>query len=71
MPVVALFAAPKQQSDVDDTIRKRHRDDLKTGVPRARVVEVPGANSDLFASHPEVVVREIRALTALPNENPR
>lgn len=65
IPVVALFATGGGHGAVYDAVGKRHRDDLKTGVPHARVVEVPGANFYLFASHPEIVIREIRALTAL------
>jgi pimeloyl-ACP methyl ester carboxylesterase len=60
MPVVALFATG---GAMDDPVGKRHRDDLKKGVPHARIVDVPGANFYLFASHPEIVIREIRALT--------
>lgn len=64
MPVLALFAVPGKQSAIDAAIRKRHRDDFQKGVPTARIVDVPGANFYLFASHPDTVAREIRAFGA-------
>ncbi|MBL0158771.1 MAG: alpha/beta hydrolase [Bryobacterales bacterium] len=65
MPVVALFATGGGHGAAYDAVGKRHREDLRNGVPHARVVEVPGANFYLFSSHPEIVIREIRALTTL------
>lgn len=66
-PVLALFsvpADPAERAGAYAAIGRRHLDDLKKGVPQARVVEVPGGNFYLFVSHPEVVAREIKAFTA-------
>jgi len=57
MPVLALFV-------IRDAVSQRHLDDLKKGVPHARIVEVPGGNFYLFVSHPDVVAREINRFTA-------
>ena len=42
----------------------RQRDLLKKSIPKARIVEIPGASPYIFVSHPEVVLREIRAFVA-------
>ena len=45
--------------------------DLRAGVPDARIVEVPGANLYMFLSHPDEVIRQIRAFAAsLDRRNP-
>jgi non-heme chloroperoxidase len=38
--------------------------DLRTGVPDARIVELPGANLYMFLSHEADIIREIRAFAA-------
>jgi hypothetical protein len=42
----------------------RQKDALKRGVPRARVVEVPGANTYIFLSNEMDVLRELRRAVA-------
>lgn len=42
----------------------RWQRDLRTGVPTARVVELPGANLFMFLSNEPDVLREIRAFAA-------
>ena len=68
MPVLALFV-------IRDAVGQRHLDDLKKGVPHARIVEVPGGNFYLFVSNPDVVARELNTFAAslprLPAENQR
>ncbi len=46
------------------TMLKKWQDDLRAGVPDARIVEIPGANLYMFLSHPNEVAREIRAFAA-------
>ncbi len=45
-------------------IQKRHRDDLVKGVPAAKVVNVPGANFYIFASHGDLLAKEIAAFAS-------
>ncbi len=45
-------------------VLKKWQDDLRAGVPDARIVEVPGANLFMFLSHEADVIREIRAFAA-------
>lgn len=47
--------------DSDMTIHNRHRDDLKKGVPGAKVIDIAGANFYVFASHGDQVAGEIKA----------
>ena len=47
--------------DSDMTIHNRHRDDLKKGVPGAKVIDIAGANFYVFASHGDQVASEIKA----------
>lgn len=64
IPVLALFSVRGEESAIDAIIGQRHREDLKRGVPQARIVEVRAANFYLFVSNPDIVVREINQLTA-------
>ena len=52
-----LFAARR-------TILQRWQRDLLTGVPGARIVELPGANLYMFLSNEADVIREVRAFAA-------
>ena len=45
-------------------ILSRWQRDLLTGVPNARIVEIPGANLYMFLSHEADVIRELRAFAA-------
>ena len=38
--------------------------DLRTGVPNARLVELPGANLYMFVSNEADIIRELRAFAA-------
>jgi non-heme chloroperoxidase len=57
-------AAIKQKYAFDLAIEKRHLRDLKTGVPAARVIELPGANFFIFLSNEADVLRELRVFIA-------
>jgi non-heme chloroperoxidase len=46
------------------TVLKKWQGDLLTGVPGARIVELPGANLFMFLSHEAEVMREIRRFAA-------
>jgi len=46
------------------TILERWQRDLLTGVPGARIVELPGANLYMFLSNEADVIREVRAFAA-------
>jgi len=56
IPVLALAV-------IRDAVSQRHLDDLKKGVPQARIVETPGGSFYLFASHPELVEQEIESFS--------
>jgi hypothetical protein len=43
---------------------EKWQSDLRTGVPDARIVELPGANLYMFLSHEADIIREIRAFAA-------
>jgi pimeloyl-ACP methyl ester carboxylesterase len=47
--------------DIWQPFAKAERDDLRSRLPGARLVETNGASHYLFISHPETVLREIRA----------
>ena len=50
------------------TVLDRWQRDLRTGVPSARIVEVPNANLFMFLSNEAEVLRELRSFAAtLPN----
>jgi non-heme chloroperoxidase len=57
-------AALRQQYAATRALYKRWQDDLLTGVPTARIVELPGANLFMFLSNEADVLREIRAFAA-------
>lgn len=57
-------AALEQKYTLDQAIVKRHMRDLKSGVPSARVVELPGANFYIFLSNEADLLRELRAFVA-------
>jgi len=57
-------AALEQRYAVDVAIARRHERDLRSGVPTARVVELPGANFYVFLSSGTVLVREMRTFIA-------
>jgi pimeloyl-ACP methyl ester carboxylesterase len=55
------LAALKEKRAFDAVMLERHIRDLRAGVPEARVVRLPGANSYIFLSNPDELVREIRS----------
>jgi len=57
-------AAIQQQGAFTLAVEKRHLQDLKTGVPSARVVELERANSYIFLSNETEVLRELRVFMA-------
>lgn len=57
-------AAMKQQYAIDVAITKRHMRDLQSGVPGARVVQLPGANFYIFLSNEADLLRELRGFVA-------
>lgn len=59
-------SAIEQQWRYEEALRTRRIRDLKAGVPKARIVEVAGASPYLFASHAELVAREIGRFLARP-----
>lgn len=58
--------ALEQQHQFDLAIQQRHIQDLKTGIPAARIVELPGANFYIFLSNPADLLREIRTFLRPP-----
>jgi len=56
--------AIQQQGAFTLAVEKRHLQDLKTGVPSARVVELERANSYIFLSNEADVLRELRVFMA-------
>lgn len=82
-PVLALFAAPRQLAPAvaADPVASARADSVslasalpqiqafERGVPQARVVRIPHAHHYIFRSHPQEVLRELRAfIDALPVE---
>jgi pimeloyl-ACP methyl ester carboxylesterase len=57
-------AALRQQYDAGKLMIARWENDLRAGVPSARIVELPGANLYMFLSNEADVLREIRAFAA-------
>lgn len=57
-------AALKQAYAAGRAMLDKWQGDLRTGVPDARIVELPGANLYMFISNPADVLREIRAFAA-------
>jgi non-heme chloroperoxidase len=60
----AQRAALRQQTETETIMTKRWERDLLTGVPTAKIVELPGASLYMFLSHEADVMREIRAFAA-------
>ena len=52
-------AAVEQKYAVDVAIVRRHIQDLKSGVPNARIVGLPGANYYIFASNEADILRAV------------
>ena len=46
------------------TVLTKWQNDLRAGVPHARIVELPGANLFMFLSHEAEIIREIRTFAA-------
>lgn len=60
-------AALEEKRAVDLAMVRKQIEELRTGVPAARMVEVPSANFYIFLSNPDELTRGIRSfLTALP-----
>ena len=55
--------AMKEVYDVKSRIVKKHRQDLQSGIPAARVIEIPGANYYIFLSNEHDVFREVRTFS--------
>jgi hypothetical protein len=57
-------AALLQQYAATRALYTRWQQDLRTAIPTARIVELPGANIDMFLTNEADVLREIRAFAA-------
>jgi len=57
-------AAMKQKCALDLAVPKRHEQDLKNGVPGAKMVELPGANFYVFLSNEAGILREMKLFLA-------
>ena len=57
-------AALRQEYAATRALYTRWQQDLRAGVPKARIVELTGANLFMFLSHEADVIREIRAFAA-------
>jgi hypothetical protein len=57
-------AALKQVFAGKQAMLSKWQRDLLTGVPAARIVELPGANLYMFLSNEADVIREVRAFAA-------
>lgn len=57
-------AALRQEYAATRALYTRWQQDLRAGVPNARIVELPGANLFMFLSNEADVLREIRAFAA-------
>jgi len=56
--------ALRQQYDATRAIYTRWQQDLRSAIPTARIVELPGANIYMFATNEADVLREMRAFAA-------
>jgi hypothetical protein len=54
-------AAVEQQYRFDMAVRNRHIQDLRQGVPAARIVELPNANFYIFLSNEADLLRKLRS----------
>lgn len=57
-------AALRQEYDATRALYTRWQQDLRAGIPTARIVELTGANLFMFLSNEADVLREIRAFAA-------
>jgi pimeloyl-ACP methyl ester carboxylesterase len=65
-------AALRQRSDAERIRTAKWENDLRAGVPAAKIVELPGASLYMFLSNEADVIRELRAFAAtLPRIGPR
>ena len=55
-------AAIEEKQAFDNAFISRQIQELRRGVPSARIVEMPGANVYIFLSHPSEIAQHIRAL---------
>jgi hypothetical protein len=60
----AQRAALRQRSDAEAIMTTRWENDLRAGVPAAKIVELPGASVFMFLSNETDVTREIRLFAA-------
>jgi len=59
----------RQRHDAGRVMISKWENDLRTGVPTAHIVELPGSNLYMFLSNEADVLREIRAF-APPRDVP-
>jgi pimeloyl-ACP methyl ester carboxylesterase len=57
-------AALRQRSDAERIRTAKWENDLRAGVPAAKIVELPGASLYMFLSHEADVIREVRTFAA-------
>lgn len=72
LPILAVFAIPAPAPDLTPaeradealmlTWRREQIGRYRAAHPAARIVEIDGADHDVFNSHPDIVLREIEAL---------
>ncbi|MBO9543866.1 alpha/beta hydrolase [Caulobacter sp.] len=72
IPILAIFAIPAPEPNLtpaerdDETLMLKWRREqigrYRAAHPAARIVEIAGADHDVFNSHPDIVLREIDAL---------
>ena len=67
VPVLAIFATEKYSDAEQNAWEKRQIDAFEAGVPTARVVRLPHAGHDVFATNEAEVMREMTTfLNGLP-----
>lgn len=68
IPILALYAIPgaSDPADADQALKLKWQHEqiarYRAAHPAARVLEIEGADHDVFNSHPDLVLREIEAL---------
>lgn len=77
VPTLAIFAMPDAAPNLtaseraDEKLRLKWRQEqiarYRAAHPKARILEIQGADHDVFNSHPDVVLREIETLLAAPS----
>ena len=55
-------AALRQRTDTEKIMTAKWENDLRAGVPTAKIVELPGASLYMFLSNEADVIRELRSL---------